>query len=538
MDELTWNSLVTVESRVDRTIVGALRGRDLSGFEIWRWLGAEQGTAGVLTETALYPTLYRLEAERLLQSDWHEGDRTRRTYRLTANALQKADENGWPALPFRATPTVHAAPVQNARMASPDPEAGAWFVPPRSDPAQLAEPAWWSRLPAPTSDGGRDGRRGAVTGSGADSRFAAVARYANDLGSALDLPRIDAGRVRQEIADHLTDSASMLRQGGTDEGQAATEAIDRLGDFRDLAARIGRAQQTKDRRDRAIRRGLLEFVGEIVLWLAVTAVPFAFGPGLADAVTALGQAVGLHLVVLGSAEWATNQMAALLCVGAFAAGRLSLGHAARISHHSDASIRKRWGVVGALAVLVIALLLPGCPDGLVVATLLAAPLAFVAGTLRPKHQNESAYTWRALATVAVFVAMVTLMPAARLFAYDPNGTPGAPLSQGVGPDRLTVFQFRDGTFGYELPGSTTFADVEVWPASPEGLFIVPDRSAGGPTLSAVAGVDMAKLPPRPQWWIAAVVVGPDGHRTAAAVAIQTGNSPGLSNALSWLISRL
>jgi len=112
--------------------------------------------------------------------------------------------------------------------------------------------------------------------------------------------------------------------------------------------------------------------------------------------------------------------------GAFAAGRLSLGHLARISRHGDASVRRPWAIGGAAAVLALALLMPGYPDALVVITMLVVPVAFVVGTYRPKHQNDSAYTWRGLGAAALFVGAVTLLPAARLFAYDPAGTPGAP----------------------------------------------------------------------------------------------------------------
>jgi DNA-binding PadR family transcriptional regulator len=541
MDELSWaDGLVTVDSRIDRAIVGALRGQDLSGFEIWRWLGSDGGTFALLAEPALYPTLYRLEADRLLQCDWHEGERTRRTYRLTANALGRADENRWPALPFRASPSPRSEAARPARLASPDPEAGSWFVPPKTEPAE-SEP-----LVKAVEDRGRSGpgRESPAVGptpawspDGGPAR-AAIARYASDLGAALDLPRVEADQVRQEIADHLTDSTSLLAQSGLDPATTASTAIGQLGDPRDLAIRISRAQQTKDRRDRAVRRGLFELMGELVLWLAASAVPLALSPGLAAMVATLARAAGLHLVVLTSAQWGTNQMAIMLCIGAFAAGRLSFGHMARISRHSDAAIRRRWAVGGAAAVLAVALLLPGCQDGLAVATLLAAPFAFVAGTYRPKHQNESAYTWRGIATAIVLVAVVTLLPALRLFAYDPNATPGAAPAGGSAPAQLLVYEYPDGTFGYQLPGSSEFATVDLWPASTDGLYVVVDRSATQPTLSGVRMVDLAKLPSGGQWWVAAVVVGPDGQRAVQAVVIQTGASPSLGTALGWLISRL
>jgi hypothetical protein len=201
-------------------------------------------------------------------------------------------------------------------------------------------------------------------------------------------------------------------------------------------------------------------------------------------------------------------------------------------------VRKPWAIGGAAAVLAFALLMPGSPDALVVLTMLAVPLAFVAGTFRPKHQNEAAYTWRGIATAVLLVAVVMLLPGGRLFAYDPGGTPGAPLAHGAGNADLTISQYDNGTFGYQPAGTTTFVRVELWPATTEGLFVVVNRSAKAPTLSDSTVVDLAKLPPCGQWWVAAVVVGPDGQRTTRAVVVQTGSSPELSNALAWLISKL
>ena len=561
MDELTWDGLTTIQSSVDRAILGTLRERDLSGFEIWRWLGSDQGTTGLLNEADLYPTLYRLEAEHLLQGDWREGERTRRTYRLTATALARTEANGWPEIPSRgnaASPATtshpgaarsHSEPIRSSRMTSPDPEAGSWFMPPKAaavEAAEMSEPTGWASTDGRTSEPGDDvsrisGRRAGRSPSaksGAASDYPAVARYADELGAALDLPRIDNDSVRQEIADHLTDSTRLLVKDGMDAPTAAALSIDHLGEVRELAARIGRAQHSEERSSRAVRRALLELVGEMVLWLAASAAALVLGPGLAGIVTSVGRLFGLHLVVLESAEWATNQMMAMMCVGAFAAGRLSLGHLARISRHSDASVRKPWAIGGATAVLALALLMPGAPDALVVVTVFAVPVAFVTGTYRTQHQNEGAYTWRGLATAALLVAVVTLLPAGRLFAYDPAGTPGAPLAQGTASTNLTIYPYGDGTFGYEMAGTTTFVRVELWPATKEGLFIVIARSATHPTVSNVAVVDPTKLPPGAQWWVASIVVGPDGQQTTRALVVQTGASPSLSYALAWLMSKL
>ncbi len=188
---------------------------------------------GLLTEADLYPTLYRLEAAHLLQSDWHEAERTRRTYRLTATALARAEANGWPELPFRGGPGPHATvnppsvasqhsePTRSSRIASPDPEAGSWFVPPKAEPAG---PAGRASIAGSTADLGAGAtetsstRRGQTpsTRGGAASEFPAVARYADELGAALDLPRIESDRVRQEIrrSPHGLRSAARARGNG------------------------------------------------------------------------------------------------------------------------------------------------------------------------------------------------------------------------------------------------------------------------------------------------------------------------------------
>ncbi|MGA3030742.1 MAG: helix-turn-helix transcriptional regulator [Candidatus Limnocylindrales bacterium] len=532
MDELSWDGLVTFESRVDRAIVGALRGRDLSGFEIWRWLGSEAGTEGLLTEFNLYPTLYRLEAERLLQSDWHEEERTRRKYRLTATALERADEHGWPALAFRGGHSAPGEPNPRRRTASPDPETGSWFVPPRTSsvsgvPGQMA-------APDRTATG-----EPSLASAGHGTRRAALDRYTAELEAALDLPAVERNRVRQEIADHLTDSASGLEADGLDAPAATAEAIEHLGDVRHLAIRIERAQQTTIRRDRAIRRAVIELVGEMALWLMLSAAVVVLAPGAADLIANLGGLSALHLVVLRSPEWTTNQVGIMVCIGAFAAGRLSMGHLARISRHRDATFRKRWAAVGAMAVLVLALLLPGYQDLLVVATMLAAPLAFVAGTFRPKHADESSYNWSGIGLAALVVAAVTFLPAVRLFAFDPNGTPGAPLAQGGPQGSLSANQLTNGSVDFTASSNLTGTiSVELWAAAEDGPVIVVDRSAREPTVIATHALDLAKLPRDPAWWVAAVVTGPDGTRTTVALIVEPGASTGPGTALGWLISKL
>ena len=560
--------------RVDRAIVGALRGQDLSGFEIWRWLGSGEGGIGQLTEEHLYPTLYSLEAEGLLESEWHEGERTRRKYRLTSRAMQRASERGWPPIAFHGAPNVLVGTsLAERRPVSPDPEVGSWFVPPKPETPARAAP---TPTPTPAARASAESHAAHEAPNEAPNEAhaaheaheapneaqsaadrpgrAAIEAYANDLGAHLDLPPTELNRVRQEIADHLKDSASALElQLGHDSEAAATEAMGRLGPPDRQASLIVQAQQTRDRQKRGISRGVIELAAEVILWLTLSVVALVLTPGAVDIVISLGNLVGLHLVVLRSAEWATNQTAVMLCVGAFAAGRMSLGRAARISRHSFGSIRKPWALGGAAAVLALGLVLPGYPDALTVVTTLLVPVAFVAGTFRPQLVNEGAYSPRAVGAVVLLVAVVTFLPFGRMFAYDPNATPDAPIAHGEATVELKAFAAGRDVFYYELPesGGSGIVTVELWPASTDGLFIVVDRSATAPSIIVSPGipssdstvaptgaqaVDFTKLPPYHQWWVVAVSTGPDGHRTALDVLIQTGASPSPDTALGWLIS--
>lgn len=560
------NNLAPSEAKIDRAIVGALRGQDLSGFEIWRRLSLAEQASGLLAEPDLYPTLYRLEADGLLQSDWHEGERTRRKYRLTAAGLKLAEENGRSTAGYRGdagTPSS-AERTGGTGATSPDPDSGSWFVPSRSDEA-ASEPAATEPLPAaspapnavvsqqerrePTDDPLR-----APSGTGGWGR-AAVARYTEELGDALDLPRQGRNRVVQEIADHLDDTSRAIRLNGLDAATATTDAIGHLGSARDLAARVERAQQTPERMHRGIRGGMRTMAAEMLLWLFLSGVVIVLASSAADALLALGSLAGLHLVVLRPGPWVTSQIGIMLSIGAFSAGRISVGHLARISRHRVTTVRGRWAIGGAVVLLAVALLLPGYQDAIAVATLLVMPFAFVAGTLRPREQDQRAYSVRGVLAAVLLVVVVTLLPGGRSFEYDPSATPGAPGAPGAVSGSLTWAQLPDGTYTYLVPEPTSgdVVTVQVWPASPNGASVAVDGSAAAPAISVkpaapgsdtstlpagAQAVDFTKLPAHDIWWVAAVVTSSDGTRKALDVEIQTGLSPDPSTALGWLISHI
>jgi hypothetical protein len=222
----------------------------------------------------------------------------------------------------------------------------------------------------------------------------------------------------------------------------------------------------------------------------------------------------------------------MLCLGAFSAGRMSLGQLARGSRHRDGSVRRAWAAGGGAALLVVVLLLPGWQDGPSVAAFLAVPVAFVAGTFRPWLVGERRYSVRGAVAAALFAIAVTLLPGVRLFAYDPNGTPGTPLASAGPSIELAATKSTDGnTISYGR-------GVELWPASTAGLFVVVDPGATGPTKTVTGSFNINDLPPNRQWWVVAVVKNADGTRTALDVVIQTGSTPTISTPLGWLISHI
>lgn len=525
----------TIGSRTDRAIVGALRGQDLSGFEIWRWLGAEDAVSGLLAQPELYPALYRLEAERLLQSDWQEGDRTRRRYRLTAMAIERADDNNWPALPFHgdrsaSTPDSAAGGSPAHAAITRDLDDGAWFVPPNAGPAAAAN------LERPDS-GSTAGSPVTSLGSGE----VVIAAYADGLEAALDLPRPERERVRQEIVDHLHDSSRALIASSADPQATANEAIDRLGPAHDLKIRIEAAQHSRGRLRRGRIGGVAIVASEMLVWALLSVAVIALVTLLADVVVGLAARSGNHLVVVRPGEWISSQFALVLCFGAFSAGRQSLGYFARASRHRPETLRKRWAVGGAIALSAIPLLVPFYADPLTLVEMLAIPLVFVAGAWGSERSIGAAFTARSVAVAGALFMAVAFMPGLRLLAFDPVAAPGtqAPAVWNTGDFSWTLV--ADGTYGYSLSNSAVSQGValEVWPATKNGLSITVDPTASGPAVAnALAhSVDMTKLPPHQQWWVVEVKTSPDGTRQAVDVEIQTGTSARFGSLLSWLVFR-
>lgn len=67
-------------------ILSLLERRERHGYELTRLIAEQSGGAITMYSASLYPTLYRMETDGLLQGHWVEkiGQRRRRHYRMTA----------------------------------------------------------------------------------------------------------------------------------------------------------------------------------------------------------------------------------------------------------------------------------------------------------------------------------------------------------------------------------------------------------------------------------------------------------------------
>lgn len=81
----TPSALPLLKGTLDVLVLTALAREAMHGFALTRWLADRSAAAIQLDEAAVYQSLYRLEARRLVQASWRTSDRGRRArfYRLT-----------------------------------------------------------------------------------------------------------------------------------------------------------------------------------------------------------------------------------------------------------------------------------------------------------------------------------------------------------------------------------------------------------------------------------------------------------------------
>ena len=83
-------SLPFLKGTLDILVLKALMWAPMHGFELTRWLGEHSGAAFELDEAAVYQSLYRLEALRLVAAEWGVSEKGRRAryYRITTSGRE------------------------------------------------------------------------------------------------------------------------------------------------------------------------------------------------------------------------------------------------------------------------------------------------------------------------------------------------------------------------------------------------------------------------------------------------------------------
>ncbi len=515
---------VDVDARIARAIVGALRERDLSGFEIWRWLGVVHGATGELDEASLYPTLYRLEAEGLLRSAWREDEHARRSYRLTSTGLREAQSRGWGAVAYRR--------AAGERVVPSDTGEGDWVWAERPHPAEGEAGGVH-----PTADHEPDHHRPEA------AEAALVSAYLDRLEQALNLSAFHSHDVCHEISDHLSASTARLRSEGLEPLEAAERATAGPGPPEELARGINEAQLTTDRFHNGLRWASAGGMFAALASLAIlyTAMELAV-PILTGLLIALTPAFGLHLYAPEVADWHAQELGLAGCVSAFLGARRSMPQLAVRSRRAEPLVWRTWAILGAVPLAVAAILMPAGLDPLAAATMLAIPIAWIVGTRRPVPLDGDLISNRwAVAAILAALALMWL-PGLRVWVFDPATTPaggppfdGEPLAlRWSSPADRSIWQV-----GIDLPAGWHDPQIELRPADRSGLVVEPDPDAGGPIVVAANDpIARKRLSGAVDWWVTATATGPDGRRHTIATDIRPRARANYHGSiLGWLLGR-
>jgi hypothetical protein len=365
------NGTTAEDLRITRSVVGVLRSQDLSGFEVWQWLGPVYGTSVELSESNLYPTLYRLEAEGLIRSSWQEDGQARRKYRMTATGVRRAEREGWGPIAARWSRGGSQPPP---RGASPG-DGGEWSWP---DDALL--------LP---------GDEHLPPGS---LETTAVNAYLDQLAAGLRLDALHLNDVRNEIGDHIDDSSARRRMGEATHADATARVLEALGPADALAESINRAQMSSGRLRGGIGWGIA--VAAMTSLFAFSAFWFGIlvgGSILVGIVSVAAGALGLSLYAPASPEFGSQGMVAAACGAFFIGARQSTPFVALRSRRAESVVWPIWAVIGAIPLAILAGLVPISLDPLTVAVLVSMPGAWALGTTRPSSRHGDSVSARGLA---------------------------------------------------------------------------------------------------------------------------------------------
>jgi transcriptional regulator len=83
-----------LQGTLDVLVLKSLQRGPMHGWAITEWLDARSDNVLQVNQGSLYPALYRLERQRLVESEWRTTDNNRRAryYSLTATGRRRLDE--------------------------------------------------------------------------------------------------------------------------------------------------------------------------------------------------------------------------------------------------------------------------------------------------------------------------------------------------------------------------------------------------------------------------------------------------------------
>jgi DNA-binding PadR family transcriptional regulator len=492
------------DARIARAVIGAIRDQDRSGYEIWRWLGATHGGHGVeLSESSLYPTLHRMEAERLIGAYWEEGERIRRVYRVAARGSTAASQGGWQALghPLRADPETVSAEAAEERVRLRDEELE------------------------------QSGSR-------------AIADFVGSLDGALRLSEPHRSDVRNEIRDHLEDSSAERARTGMDPDRAARASVEALGSPEALAGAIDAAEMTRGRLALGMGSASVSALLGMAIGVAMAGTAVLLLPIAGRWVVGWLAAAGLHLYLPDTVVWRSEQFAVVGAIAAFLGARRSTPQLARNSRRAESSIRILWAAAGGIVFALIALLAPAGLDPLTAVALVAMPVAFVLGTVRSQGKDDDLVSKRGLLQASVLVLVMLFLPGGRLWYFAPGSLPAAapPAASASGQIVWTAGPTSNLPFidVQGLDPQWSDPELEFWPATGQGPLLVPDASATHPTFTLHPGAqvpfDNNLVHSTTDWWVILTAVGPDGTRHSLTADAHAGyQSTQEQTLLGWLL---
>jgi hypothetical protein len=438
-----------------------------------------------------------MEAQHLIVGAWNEGDRIRRQYRVAAKATLLAERGGWPPI---------ARPL-------------------RRDPLEV---------PAAAGDASKD--RPAMP--------TAASAYLERFDTALRLSEPTRSDVRNEIRDHIEDSSAALSRLDHDPESAAGQAVAGLGPPDDLAAGICQAQLTTPRTLRAFVGAFSVALFGATMGLAFALTAILLSPLLARFIIGILAGFGFHLYLPDSIEWESQKIAAAGWVAAFLAARRSTVEIAEDSRLAEAAVRPIWALVGAVPLLLAAVLVPAGLDLLASIALLGIPAAFVLGTWRYQRRGDDLVSRKGLAQAIPLLVVFLFAPGFRLWYLQPSSPVPSPAPVAASGARITWSSDSSSYVTAEGVDTSHWRDVRIdfWPAERDGIQIRPDPRAGSPALVLTPGEAFGadSVPSTSaDWWLVLTAIGDDGARHTLATAVLAGNEDiRLRNLLDWLQSTL